>query len=140
MKFGSFSRGASWALAGFSLALASGCGPAQSGNDVCSTPDLAAAQKMAQLTQVSCFDEQDCNPSVAMVAAAWTDPKPGVTVCTGFLIAPDILATNSHCLPEDLEQAGASCSQRLWIFFPSSNGFTQEQQECDTVISATGHS
>jgi hypothetical protein len=123
------------------VSFASGCGKIGSTDDPDATafPDLASAQTSAKLTQVTCFSDQDCNPSVAMLAAVWTTPRFQVSVCTGFMVAPDILATNSHCLPVDLDQGGVSCSDRLYVFFPTANGYTEERAECDTVISSTGH-
>ena len=143
MKFGVFPRTAlHWAAAMTVVFVASGCGKIGSNDspDKRSTVDLAEAQRSAQLTQISCFSDGDCNPSVAMIAAAWSVPSPGVSVCTGFLVAPDILATNSHCLPVDLDHAGSSCSQRIWAFFPTMSSAQEERLECDTVISSTGNS
>jgi hypothetical protein len=147
MKSEWFSMRAGLAAALVAVALASGCAKQNTDDvtgddesDIRAFPDFPSAQAAAQLTQVTCFSDQDCNPGVAMIAAAWSVPKAGVSVCTSFLVAPDILATNSHCLPSDLDQAGADCSQRLWVFFPQMSGFTEERGECDTVISSTGHS
>jgi hypothetical protein len=142
MKFGWFPFHARQGALVLALVfIVTGCGKQDApGSDKRATVDLSEAQRSAQLTQVSCFSEADCNPSVAMLAAAWAEPAPGVSVCTGFLVAPDVLATNSHCLPGDLDRPGATCSGRLWIFFPAMSGLPEERLECETVISSTGNS
>jgi hypothetical protein len=122
------------------VSLASGCGQKNQPDEMCVSKDFATAQAQAKSSQVACFSDSDCNPSVAMISAAWSTPQPGVTLCTGFLVAPDILATNSHCLPGDLSAPGASCADRLWGFFPPMSGFSDETVECESVISTTGHS
>src|SRR4051812_30664739 len=104
-------RGRSTCVALALLALAhgaAGCGKISTDNsNNLPARNLADAQRIALLTQVSCFSQSDCDPSVAMIAAAWLD-QGGVSTCTGFLVGPDTMATNSHCLPLDLDQAGAS--------------------------------
>src|SRR4051812_17243748 len=87
-----------WVITGVVL-LATACGKGGTGGTCeVSTPTLEEAQKQAKTTEVSCFTDEDCNPSVGMIAVAQAVPKPGLSVCTGFLVAPDILATNSHCV------------------------------------------
>src|ERR1051325_5103880 len=89
------------ALLSLVLLALSGCGKAGGGlfgrsssPDKLSTANLEEAQQAAQKTQIGCFEDRDCNAGVAFLSAAWPD---GVTMCTSFLIASDVLATNSHC-------------------------------------------
>src|SRR4051812_30559218 len=56
-------------------------------------------------------------------------------VCTTYLIAPDIVATNRHCLSEGALEEGASC-QGTEIRFPENAHFSKaESLECDKVLS-----
>ena len=50
------------------------------------------------------------------------------------MIGHDIIATNLHCLPDDLAQIGADCHGRLQFIFPSRKGKEEERAECDRVV------
>jgi hypothetical protein len=143
MKSGLFLRQAlGQALLVLAIAfLAAGCGTSHFPS-VEKTPakDFPSAQRAAQQTQVSCFQDSDCNPSVAMLGSAWGGEAPSFQACTGFLISPDVLVTNSHCVPSDVDRPGASCSGRIWAFFPEVSGLPKEKLECERVLSTTGHS
>jgi hypothetical protein len=89
--------------------------------------ELRSAE-LIQAAQVSC-QSQDCPEAVAMLAAfegneAWS--------CSAFLVSPDTVATNSHCVPADLKAAGSSCSGRIRIHFPGG-----ESLGCAQVLEAS---
>jgi hypothetical protein len=137
MKTRSLARLLSLFVASFVLA---GCGLQSNTDEAPEIPtvSLAEAQRIALLSQVSCFSEDDCHPSVAMLVIA-TERGVGGR-CTGWLISPDILATNSHCLPPGADRPGDDCSGRIWGFFPKSGREAEERVECGKVISNTGNS
>jgi hypothetical protein len=63
--------------------------------------------------------------------------KVGVGQCTGFLIAPDIAATNSHCIPQLLKQNPGDCRNRLAIVFPAGGDRKAETRLCQKLIAAS---
>lgn len=56
--------------------------------------------------------------------------------CTAFLVEKDVAMTNGHCVPEDLQSAGADCRERIAITFPTVKGKPQETVGCDVVLNA----
>ncbi|HUP58184.1 MAG TPA: serine protease [Bdellovibrionota bacterium] len=120
--------------------LCAGCGLQSNTDEAPEIPtvSLAEAQRIALLSQVSCFSDEDCHPSVAMLVIA-TERGVGGR-CTGWLISPDILATNSHCLPPGVDRPGDDCSGRIWGFFPKAGSAPEERVECGKVLSNTGNS
>src|SRR4051812_15299822 len=70
---------------------------------------LMEAQRIAQSGVVHCEDASRCSPATGMITGARAE---GVYQCTAFLISPDLVGTNSHCVPDDLRNAGADCSNR----------------------------
>lgn len=82
--------------------------------------------------QLQCRSLQECPSNVGLVLTAKTNPTLGsqfteVSRCTGFLVSEDIVATNSHCVPDWLKKdPGADCSEGLGIRFrglPETNSF-----------------
>lgn len=79
--------------------------------------NLAVAQMMAKGAVVTCAPGSNCSPTVGLLSFAMQD---GAAQCTASLVAPDIIATNAHCVPDDLQAAGSSCKNRMWMnFIPS---------------------
>ena len=95
-----------------------------------SPADLRAAKN----AQVKCAKGETCSPAVGLVAFV---NDAGPAQCTGFLVAPDLFATNAHCVPEDLRRAGASCAGRVWLHFAPAPG-KETRLECAEVIRAEG--
>lgn len=52
--------------------------------------------------------------------------------CTAFLIGPDELLTNHHCLPPKMQSAGASC-EGIRIYFPATGKWSLDSANCSTV-------
>ena len=90
------------------------------------------AIRMAKNAKPHCGDFGGCSESIGLVSVA---NATSAFVCTGFLIADDIVATNSHCIPPDLK-AGNSCRNRIWMSFaPSEHTEKYENQaECANII------
>lgn len=94
---------------------------------------LAEAQELARHSQVFCENDAECSPSVGLIATA--EPQ-RATVCTGSLVAEDVVATASHCIPQDLGK-GADCGGRIWISFPDAEGFPSARIECSRILDAS---
>lgn len=89
---------------------------------------LSDGQKVAQEAELECG--ADCSPSVGLLAYATPDIA---GLCSAFLLGDDIVATNSHCIPDDLKEAGSSCKNRLWMHF-AKDGSKETSIACDQVI------
>lgn len=99
-------------------------------------PTLSDAVRYAKGAVVRCAPGATCSPSIGLLSFALTN---SAAQCTASLVAPDILATNAHCVPDELQKAGASCRGRIWMNFAKSDNPNYETQiECDTVIVAKG--
>lgn len=58
----------------------------------------------------------------------------GKSVCTGVLVSEDIVATNLHCLPDDLRQGNdISCKGRITVTFPASRSREEQYEDCEQV-------
>ena len=89
----------------------------------------AQAEKPAY--KVICEDADACPETVAGLLAD------GDSVCTSFLVKDDVVATNLHCLPENMRKAGASCKDRIRLTFPERKSSAEEIVECDKVVSVS---
>jgi hypothetical protein len=63
----------------------------------------------------------DCPSSIGMVGFFETDygEETLVEQCTGFLVAENIFATNSHCVPEKVRAGDVECTSAMGIAFPN---------------------
>jgi hypothetical protein len=79
-----------------------------------------------------------CPPALAMsVARVDKSDVSKLYQCTAFLVGPDLIATNTHCLPEDIRSKGASCAYRMTFYFGNSGQEQSEIAACDKVVSVT---
>lgn len=76
-------------------------------------------EEQLRLSDLNCANSHDCPLNVGMVGVniSGDDYQPQIGQCTGFLIADDIVATNSHCIPERLKENNQSCEKFLAIKF-----------------------
>ncbi len=77
--------------------------------------------------KVECQNPEDCPEWFATLV----HPQ---GVCSSSLIGSDLIATNLHCIPDDLAQVGADCHKRIEFIFPSGGGKNEERIECDRVL------
>jgi V8-like Glu-specific endopeptidase len=126
------------------LALLSSCAKEQApSNQVTSAEafilpaaDISEAVLIAKGAKIRCASGASCSPSVGLLSFAM---QSGAAQCTASLVAPDIVATNAHCVPEELQKAGASCRGRIWMnFLKNENANFETQIECDRVLLADG--
>lgn len=80
--------------------------------------------------QVKCESPETCPANVAMIIIK---EKSGLSQCTGFLIGPQTLMTNSHCLPKELRTSGASCADLTAVFASVDGQNTGERVPCEKV-------
>jgi V8-like Glu-specific endopeptidase len=98
--------------------------------------NLSEAALIARAAKITCAPGATCSPSVGLLSFALQN---GAAQCTASLVAPDIVATNAHCVPDDIQKAGASCRGRIWMnFLKNENPNFETQIECDRVIVASG--
>jgi len=82
--------------------------------------------------EVVCKDSARCPSAVGAVLRL---PSGG---CTGFLVAPDVVATNLHCVPTPIRQAQVSCKKQMLFVLPKTNEFAEERLPCAEMISVSG--
>ncbi len=76
-----------------------------------------------------------CPGNVAMLLLR--DDGSTLSQCTGFLIGPQTLMTNSHCLPEKSRSAGASCKGITAVFPANGESKVEERIKCESVVFAS---
>lgn len=59
----------------------------------------------------------------------------GVFGCSHTLISSNLVLTNGHCVPSDIQFAGASCRNHIKIYFPATRGDSAEKYNCAEVVS-----
>lgn len=73
--------------------------------------------------QVACADKNKCPGSVGQITVR--KQNSGLEVCTGFLVAPDLVMTNSHCMIDP-----KTCAANIVIHFPETAAFPAARAEC----------
>jgi hypothetical protein len=78
-------------------------------------------------------------PNVGLLSVITSDNGVvGAGSCTSFLVSPDTIATNSHCVPEELRTPGSSCRERMWVHFVTDDPAVNETVECQEVLESSG--
>jgi hypothetical protein len=84
---------------------------------------------------VSCEKPMECPGYMAMlVIEDKVDFGFSQYRCSSFLIGDDVLATNAHCIPDDLKE-GDSCVDRIYALFPKSKSKGEKRIGCEKVLS-----
>ncbi len=83
--------------------------------------------------EVTCPDDGDCNPSVALLVGLSGSGEP--TRCTAALVGTRTVVTAGHCVARQLT-SGGGCSD-VWLGFAGENGSPSEWIGCDHVASAS---
>ncbi len=76
---------------------------------------------------LSCADDSECEINVGALI------RPN-GVCTAFLVGRDLVATNLHCIPEDLWKEKAACANKILIIMPKTRGRPEERRWCKEII------
>ncbi len=90
--------------------------------------------------ELSCENINDCHESVGQLRIRESNGQ--FKVCTGFLVKDNVVATNLHCLPDNLKQIGTSCSKVISFAFPENklvlmSSDKAETNDCDKVVLIT---
>ncbi len=85
---------------------------------------------------VQCANGSSCPEQVGEVIGLLDagDLRMGAEQCTGFLVSYDIVATNSHCIPDELKTRWGDCTNSLAIKFPATGGYDVEVHKCVQVL------
>ena len=75
--------------------------------------------------RVYCEYPDDCPPAINQLQ--FKNKR-----CTAFLVARDLIATNRHCLPDEMNKERESCDGINFIF-PKSKNHETETLKCKTI-------
>jgi hypothetical protein len=132
-------------VTGLAASLIVGCSDpvVNSTNDRLEYRSLERARKGMQRSEVVCQDKSECpgfTASVVFVEQQYQDGKSRFFTgfCTGQLIAGNRILTNWHCLPANIRQEGAACSEWLTVKFPRTLTHDSEVVACQKVIALEG--
>jgi hypothetical protein len=93
------------------------------------------ADQIVAQTELLC--DGVCPPALAIsLARVDGETSSMLEQCTSFLVSEDIVATNSHCIPNDLHFANTDCSSRMNFYF----GSPAESIACAQIISVSSES
>ncbi len=84
------------------------------------TQTFTSVENELRTAPLVCDSPAACPENVGMVYSAEnlnSFPKPQVLKCTGFLVQDNIVATNSHCVPDIIKQNQMSCAGLMAIKF-----------------------
>lgn len=59
--------------------------------------------------------------------------------CTAFLISPDQVLTNHHCLPPRAKTPNSSCQDKVRIYFPAVSGTAADSVDCKSIEAVSPH-
>lgn len=90
------------------------------------TKKLKKIQKVLNEMTVYCSDRsaENCpEPAGFILSTGFNEEtgSDGIFTCSGTLVSEDIVMTNRHCIPEEVQANPGLCSKRLGIMFPRSN-------------------
>ena len=89
-------------------------------------PIISSSEKIAEFVsdqRLTCSSIEGCPGGLAKLISFHRDENYILSAntypnrCNGFLVSPELLVTNSHCIPADLRQAGSSCDGRIFAVF-----------------------
>lgn len=109
------------------------CAPARpvTSNLIEQNPRLPMALNMKYAT-LTCADGAACPENVGYLLANAGESM--ISQCTGWLVAPDIVATNSHCIPDEMKKDAAKCVGNMSIKLPATKGLPEEILDCARVL------
>lgn len=85
--------------------------------------------------ELSCASADACPANVGYLLANFGEDQIGQ--CTGWLIAPDVVATNSHCIPDDVKADPARCAGNVGVKLPRTEGRAEEVLLCAELLQAS---
>ena len=113
----------------FALCVWANASPAQANG-------LNDALRQAHLTCGA--DPAHCPDGVGLVGFALRSiGSVSLAQCTGFLIADNVVATASHCIPDDVKEGDADCDKNVMFRFVNSDS-TNKVYACKRLIQSSG--
>ncbi len=97
-------------------------------------PQVPELEAQLEKQELFCGGGVSSCPSYLAKIAVAVDGK--LKYCTGFLVADDVLATASSCLPEKLRVKSTSCSKDVFVFFAKSRE-KPTMVNCSEVLEAS---
>lgn len=94
------------------------------------TPEMM--QSLMAHQRINCVDQEFCPDGMARLFAINFEDNANSSNCAGFLVAPDLVITNSHCIWVGRLGLEKTCSG-LYFAFPSQSGFT-ETANCSEIL------
>jgi len=92
----------------------------------------------ARQAQTRCGVSTGCPEGIGL----WTflEPKGIPSQCTSFLVAPDLVLTNHHCVPPQVQHPGGNCKGLVWIHFPSTGKAAADSVSCQEIVALSATS
>lgn len=84
------------------------------------TPEqVSTLEQELKAASFSCASYSECPENVGLlyVNTDGNHTQPAIGQCTGFLVADNIVATNSHCVPQPMKNQAAQCDSSMMIRF-----------------------
>lgn len=110
------------------------CGNPQRGKIAAEEKIFSPQQMEVQITNqsISCSDKEFCPEGVARMFSINFQKNSKSSWCTAFLIAPDVVMTNSHCVPPMKGGLKETC-RGLYFAFPTPSGNSHTAQ-CEEIL------
>lgn len=89
------------------------------------------AKAIAAKSRLTCRDSAHCPSEVGMLLGR---QEKELFSCTAFLVADDMVLTNSHCIPPSVKQLPDLCPDRVKIILPAANGFAEQSFACKKLV------
>lgn len=92
-----------------------------------------------QRAKLWCASSSDCPENIGYIISIRNirGNKGEIHQCTGFLVAPGIVATNSHCIPDEVKADANKCPIHLGIKFPKTANRAEESHICEKLLFAS---
>lgn len=92
--------------------------------------------KALKNTKIECVG--DCPKNIGMIAHYENDfgEDTFIEQCTGFVVAKNIIATNSHCVNQKIKEGLESCDGRIGFVLPNGDG-TYSYRMCKKLLAAS---
>lgn len=92
--------------------------------------------KALKKTNIECRGE--CPTNIGLLAHYEQDfgEDTFIEQCTAFVVAPNIIATNSHCVNQKIKEGLESCEERIGFVLPKGDG-TYSYRMCKKILAAS---
>lgn len=97
------------------------------------SPPIQARIRSASTASLYCEQSAECNPAVALISVV---VKKAVERCSGFLIGPNLVMTNDHCLKHSVavNERGGNCQNLIFAHFAQAGGAPAQTFSCSKIV------